>query len=183
MGFLNLLSSKKVPIMKEAPITERMEVTFSTISKVWACDGVIDMATVGCAVPPYVHTEVQVTCDEIKRVIQRCCGGGSCLLCSESPRGSNTRRVGAVANSRKDSLAAWRPTLGVAVESKTGVSAVDATARKSLVQPQCPPTWLFFRKQQDSRNQRAAHERKVASDRRNLGQNLQNGGGDLPRLE
>jgi hypothetical protein len=61
MGFLNLLSSKKVPMMKEAPTTDRVEVTFSATSNVWACDGVIGMATVGWIVPPYVHTEVQMT--------------------------------------------------------------------------------------------------------------------------
>lgn len=49
--------------MKEAPTTERIEVTFSVTSKVCAWDGVTegDMSTVECAVPLDVHTEFQVT--------------------------------------------------------------------------------------------------------------------------
>lgn len=83
MGFLNLLSSKKVPMMKEAPTTERMEVTFSATSKVWACDEVIGMATVGCAVPPYVHTEVQVTVARSKNS-QRAAVGEGHVFCVQN---------------------------------------------------------------------------------------------------
>ena len=71
MGFRNLLSRRNVDIMKAAPSTDKTEVTFSAISKVRVSEGVIDMATVGRAGPPYVHTEAQAL---RSRTVKRCCG-------------------------------------------------------------------------------------------------------------